>query len=242
MPTNTSRYTFGFALTLCVCLSSLLSITHMLLRDTQQQSRLLDQQKNILVAADLPTDTPEKIQHIFQQQVQPLVIDSQGNIIEGQTAAQLQPNSPDLPLYRIVGHEDETSNQHQAQHAIAYVYPVVGKGLWSTLRGYLAVSPDGLKIVGVSFFEHEETPGLGGEISQPWFQNNFVGKLLHEAGKLVGIEVVKGKAKDHPSFSRRKDHLVDGISGATITGNGVTQMMYDGPAQYEPFFAKLRKK
>ncbi|MEM7589286.1 MAG: NADH:ubiquinone reductase (Na(+)-transporting) subunit C [Myxococcota bacterium] len=232
MRTNTSRYIFLFASVLCVCLSSVLSITHMMLRDTQEQSRLLDQQKNILIAAGLPADTPEQVQQLFQQRAQPLVIDNQGNEIAGKSPADLEPNSSYLPLYRIVGQE--------GNEVIAYVYPVVGKGLWSVLRGYLAVSSDGLKIVGVAFFEHTETPGLGGEISKPWFQNSFAGKLLHEAGKLVGVEVVKGKAKDHPSFSRRKSHMVDGISGATITGNGVTQMMYDGPAQYEPFFAKRR--
>ena len=232
MRTNTSRYTLAFALILCVSLSSALSITHMLLRETQQQSRRLDQQKNILIAAGLPANAPEQIQQTYQQQVQSLIIDQKGNEIAAETATQRQPNSPHLPLYRIVTPNNEVT---------AYVYPIIGKGLWSILQGYLAVTPDGAKIIGVSFFEHEETPGLGGEISKPWFQNNFVGKLLYKAGKLVGVTVVKGKAKDHPNFSRHKNHLVDGISGATITGNGVTQMLYDGPAQYEPFFAAIRK-
>ncbi|MEM7402554.1 MAG: NADH:ubiquinone reductase (Na(+)-transporting) subunit C [Myxococcota bacterium] len=238
MRKNSSHYTFLFAVLLCVCLSSTLSITHMLLRDAQQQSRLLDQQKNILVAAGLKPQTPEQIQQLFQQQVQPLVINSQGSIITGQDPADLEPDSPNLPLYRIAA----SQQQGQNSSTLAYVYPIVGKGLWSVLQGYLAVSPDGRTVVGVSFFEHEETPGLGGEISKPWFQNNFIGKHLYEAGKLVGITVVKGKAKDQPNFSRQKDHMVDGISGATITGNGVTQMMYNGPQQYEPFFAKLRSR
>ena len=123
----------------------------------------------------------------------------------------------------------------------AYVYPIEGLGLWGPVHGYLAVSPDGREVVGVAFYEHEETPGLGGEISRPWFQNNFVGKLLYRGAQLVGIEVVKGKAKDHVDFAKRGQHLVDGMSGATITGRGITSMLKAWPAKYEPFFLRQRK-
>lgn len=98
---------------------------------------------------------------------------------------------------------------------VSYILPFYGQGLWSTLYGYLAISPDGKKVIGINFYEHGETPGLGGEISNPLWTAKWVNKDIFLDGKI--IEVVKGQAS--------KSNQIDGISGATLTGKGVTNCM-----------------
>ncbi len=116
-----------------------------------------------------------------------------------------------------------------------YAIPISGKGLWSTLYGYFAIEPDGVTAKGITFYAHKETPGLGGEVEKPWFQNNFVGKrFIDEDGNLVGIKVIKGKADPGSLYE------VDGISGATITSKGLESFLVDDLEKYEPFFRKIR--
>lgn len=98
---------------------------------------------------------------------------------------------------------------------VSYILPFYGQGLWSTLYGYLAVTPDGTKVVGINFYEHGETPGLGGEISNPVWDAKWQGKDLYNGSAI--LHVVKGDAS--------KSTEIDGISGATLTGNGVTNCL-----------------
>jgi Na+-transporting NADH:ubiquinone oxidoreductase subunit C len=120
------------------------------------------------------------------------------------------------------------------QEVKAYVIPISGNGLWGLMKGYLALEPDLTTIKGVRFVEHVETPGLGAEAEKPWFTNNYIGKkILDEGGKLRPIKVAKGKAG--------ADDEVDGISGATLTGKGITQFMEKDLQAYEPFFQILRR-
>ena len=118
-----------------------------------------------------------------------------------------------------------------------YAIPISGKGLWSTLYGYFAIEPDGITAKGITFYAHKETPGLGGEVDKPWFQNNFIGKkFIDENGKLIGIKIVKGKADPENAYE------VDGISGATITSKGLESFLIDDLKKYEPFFRKIRNR
>ena len=114
-----------------------------------------------------------------------------------------------LPLY-ISDNKDAT------------MFPISGKGLWSTMYGYISLKDDLNTILGITFYKHGETPGLGAEIDRAWFQDNFKNKLLFDEGEnFVSIKVVKGKADG-------SHHAVDGISGATMTSNGVTKLLsYD---------------
>ena len=125
----------------------------------------------------------------------------------------------------------------------AYAFPIVGKGLWSTLYGYFALEGDLNTVRGITFYKHGETPGLGGEISKPWFQENFAGKrILDDDGSLVSVSVVKGFAADQYSDPGDLEHHVDGISGATITARGVSAMVKEALEQYEPYFSSIRSQ
>jgi Na+-transporting NADH:ubiquinone oxidoreductase subunit C len=121
------------------------------------------------------------------------------------------------------------------------ILPVYGKGLWSTLRGFLALDPDGNTVRGLQFYEHAETPGLGDQIDKPEWQAQWPGKKLFGAGEEPVIEVARGKADPaSPQFA----HEVDGLSGATLTGRGVTNLLryWTGPDGFGPYLARLRSE
>ena len=107
------------------------------------------------------------------------------------------------------------------------------------MYGYFAIEPDASTVKGITFYKHKETPGLGAEVDKNWFKNNFIGKKLVDIeGSLVSIEVVKGYVSDTDPNAM---HKVDGISGATITGKGVTTFLKSDLEKYEPYFAKIRR-
>jgi len=236
-------YTVAFATGICVVCSLALSGVSGALSARQEENRVLDRQKNILVAvgydaAEIAAMPREQIAKTYSDNVEELVIDANGKPkpdvklsslpARVATGEEVDP-SAGLALYR-------RRDPANPAASLAFAFPVAGKGLWSTLLGYLAVKPDGDEVVGLTFYKHGETPGLGAEIEQPWFRQNFVGKRLYRDGVLVGINVEKGAAADKPSFKENGAHMVDGISGSTLTGNGVSKMMRVVPRRYQPFF------
>lgn len=115
------------------------------------------------------------------------------------------------------------------------ILPVRGKGLWSTLFGYLSVEPDGNTVRGLKFYEHAETPGLGDGIDRPSWQALWTGKQLTNADGEPQIEVVRGQAPADSTYQ------VDGLSGATLTGRGVQNLVnfWTGPEGFGPFLGQL---
>ncbi len=247
-------YVIGFAAAICVVCSLLLSVVSGSLSSRQEQNRILDRQKNVLMAAGYDRqelnrlaaqrtttaagEPSTELQKLYSDSFEEIVVDRQGNVVEGKTPADLAPKAQSmeepgehLPLFRQRDPQDPTKT-------LSFIYPATGKGLWSTLFAYIAVRPNGSEMVGIAFYAHGETPGLGAEIERDWFTSSFQGKQLYDNSKLVGIEVVKGKVADRPGVAAQ--HAVDGISGATITANGVTRMMRVVPRMYDPFFQQQR--
>lgn len=121
------------------------------------------------------------------------------------------------------------------------ILPVHGYGLWSTMYGFLALESDLDTVSGLRFFEHAETPGLGGEIDNPRWQAQWSGKRLYdEAGSYV-LQVLKGRV---PEGAADLQHKVDGLSGATITSRGVDNLVrfWVGEQAYGPYLARLRRE
>ena len=110
--------------------------------------------------------------------------------------------------------------------------------MWSTLKGYLALDNCLQSVVGITFYEHKETPGLGGEVDKPWFQDQFPEKLVYANGKYKDFRVVKGKVVD--VYPKGADHAVDGIPGATMTSKGLQRFMNGDIATYRPYLDQLR--
>ncbi len=122
----------------------------------------------------------------------------------------------------------------------AYVVPIQGNGLWNIIKGYIALDLDLNTVKGISFYEHAETPGLGARITEDWFKENYIGKhILDPQGQLVSITIAKGRVEDSIPENKR-DHWVDGISGATLTCKGVNQFLLADLQKYEPYFKTLR--
>jgi len=117
----------------------------------------------------------------------------------------------------------------------AMIFPIEGKGLWSTLYGYIALAPDANTVVGITFYDHGETPGLGGEVDNPRWKSLWPGrKVFDERGNPV-IQVKKGSAGP----PAKDPHQVDGLSGATLTSRGVTALVqfWLGENGYGPYLA-----
>ena len=234
---KSSLYTFQFALIICVICSFLLALVSEGLRSKKELNREMDIKRNILKVVDLAEPLPKKagvatIKNIYDEKIQEAVIDPEGNIVEGRIPSSIEEGEKLYPLFIY----EENGNKK------AYAFPIIGKGLWSTLYGYLSLEPDAVTVRGLTFYQHGETPGLGAEIEKDWFTDNFKGKKIWDIKelKLEPVAVVKGKVEDKIPTGER-DHYVDGISGATMTSKGVTEMVDRELRKYEPYFSKVRK-
>ncbi|MBN2683909.1 MAG: NADH:ubiquinone reductase (Na(+)-transporting) subunit C [Pontiellaceae bacterium] len=205
--------TLTFAAVICVACSLLLSGTAAILKTRIASNEKFDEQRNIVKAfginvADKNAWPREKIEAAFQNNVTKIKIDG------------------GLPLY--------TWTEDGADAPSKYAFPISGKGLWSILYGYVAVEADLETIAGITFYKHEETPGLGAEIEKAYFQDQFVGKKLYEAGLPTEFTVVK------PGMAQSNIE-VDGISGATLTSQGVQNLLRKDAAAYADYFKTLRE-
>lgn len=132
-----------------------------------------------------------------------------------------------------------------------YVIPINGYGLWDAIYGYLAIAPDGNTIIGMTWYDQKETPGLGANIADAPWQNLFFGKQIFQPGAdgkvdfktaPLGITVVKGKVSEVLGDVPKAKSAVDGMAGATLTGNGVNDAFKNVLAPYRPFLLKLQNK
>jgi len=234
-----NSYVFFFAAVVTVTCSLLLAAAANLLRDRQQENITLDIQKNILASAGIGSEKGQQLARkeildLYDKYIRSKVITRSGEEVTDKTVEQLDPKKDTnlLPLYYA---EDNG-------RITAYIIPISGKGLWSTIYGYLALASDLNTVKGITFYKHGETPGLGGEIVKQWFTDNFKGKkILLPGGKLVSITVVKGKVQEKIAPDEAY-HYVDGISGSTLTGRGLTKFLKQDLETYEPYFEKLRNQ
>ncbi|MDE0890998.1 MAG: NADH:ubiquinone reductase (Na(+)-transporting) subunit C [Planctomycetota bacterium] len=247
-----NKYILGFSLALCLVSSLVVSTVHVNVREKQIENAAADQKSQVLQVAGLLAAgeklESEEIDAYFEE-IEILIVNRvSGEIIEGadadvdsRSAAKTTAGGSDAPEV----HAKATGVKRLANELRAYriqvegheclVLEISGNGLWSTLLGYIALSPDTLEVRGITYYSHKETPGLGGEVDNPRWKAQWPGKRALNADGDVLIEVIKGKAKD-------KDRQVDGLSGATITTRGVNNMLklWLGEHGYGPFLAKQR--
>ena len=251
----TAAKPFYSVLILAFACSALVAGAAVGLRPKQETNRQLDRRKNILYAARL-YDADKPINELFAN-IETRVIELESGkyvdetTIDPSTYNQRKAAFTDQLGTEIPAEADTASIGRQEKYSLVYlvrengklsqvVLPVRGKGLWSTLYAYVAVDADLTTIRGVSFYEHGETPGLGGEVSNRAWQNLWQGKQLYKDGT-VALEVAKGSvAKDSPQAPYR----IDGLSGATLTSNGVSGLLefWFGEHGFKPFFAQLKNE
>ncbi|CCB90609.1 putative Na(+)-translocating NADH-quinone reductase subunit C [Waddlia chondrophila 2032/99] len=205
--------------------------------------------------------TRQEILDVYQHRFIPALVDNKGNIETFKEAGVDQEKyledykksgyykQPEKLIYKILPNPVNEKNEDAAP--IGYVIPVNGFGLWDAIYGYLAVETDGATVIGISWYEQKETPGLGANIAEEAWQKNFYGKKIFQPdsqGKInlesapVGITVVKGEVKTVLAGSPKENVAVDGMPGATLTGNGVTDAYRDVLSAYRPFFIKVHNK
>lgn len=147
-------------------------------------------------------------------------------------------------IYEILPNDEQ-------KKPIGYVIPVNGYGLWDAIYGYIAIAPDGVTVIGISWYDQKETPGLGANISEKPWQSLFPGKKIFQEsanGEIdlktspIGINVVKGRVNEVLGDSPKAKSAVDGMAGATLTGNGVISAYKDVLSAYRPFFIRINKE
>jgi Na+-transporting NADH:ubiquinone oxidoreductase subunit C len=216
---------------LCIICSVLVSATAVGLKQKQILNKKLDQKKKILQVCQIAF-TPDSIDALFSDNIQSRLVD----LRTGEYVAKTENGNLTVDTYslRKVLQTDATDLENdpaglggkRENHAVVFLYakenqviiPIRGRGLWSTLFGYVALAEDASTVSGLTFYAHRETPGLGGEVDNPDWKAQWPGKAAIEDGQVV-IEVKKqGQVTD----SRRQ---VDGMAGATITTQGVHRLV-----------------
>ncbi|MBC8311291.1 MAG: NADH:ubiquinone reductase (Na(+)-transporting) subunit C [Candidatus Marinimicrobia bacterium] len=233
MPKKTNPFIFIGILT--VTSSLLLSLAATQLKSYQDYNVDVDKKKNVLkcIGVDVLVLSSESILSEYNSRISEIITDLDGNNIESVKFSDLQFSENKMTGESIYSYDGNNYLPiFKSSSPEATIIPISGKGLWSTLFGYFAVDNDFNTVRGITFYQHSETPGLGGEVDKGWFQNNFVGKKIkNDDGDLVSVKVVKGKSGDDI-------HGVDGISGATITSRGLTNFLFRDLTKYTPFFNK----
>jgi Na+-transporting NADH:ubiquinone oxidoreductase subunit C len=216
----------AFTVAIALVCSLLLTGAATGLKERKLRNVAVDRQKNILKSVGLlnpdQQSTVAQIERLYQDKIRCYAMDGTGRIVGGESDA--------MPVCFYV---------KDAQPA-AYILPVDSRGLWGKIRGYMAIEKDGKTVAGFSVYSHNETPGLGGEIEKPWFQENFVGKrIVDEAGDFAAVGIAKGKVADAIAVDRQANY-VDGISGATLTGKFLTGGLKEVLLDYEPLSEQFR--
>jgi Na+-transporting NADH:ubiquinone oxidoreductase subunit C len=244
---NKNGYTIIFATISCVFCSILLSGANVLLKERQDINKKIDEQRNVLMAAKLADSetTAESIATFFAASEGEKALVN-GFMIKSATGEKDESVSVEAYLKKPKDYKDHSLvYECTLKGKESYILPIVGVGLWGKMYGFLALKPNGDEVLGISFYKHQETPGLGAKITDDWFKEQFEGKrLLEKEGdydSYKGITVLKGFKVANLSEAE-KPYAVDGISGATITSVGVMDIMKkDIREKYLPYF-KLKNK
>lgn len=268
MDKNSNRFVVVFQTAVCVVLAVLLAATYNGLKDNIVANESFDKQKNILKAVGLWDPATEsgksrkELEALYQKWMRPVVLEVKRGVVEQRVkrggeervdrvervqdvveteigideladALREEAKKPKAQRRELVPFYTRVD---EAEQPVGFCIPISGYGLWSTLYGYLALEADGNRVTGITFYKHGETPGLGGEVENVRWQQSWRDKrILGADGGVIGVEVKKGgAAADDP-------HAVDGLSGATITGDGVTVFVKHDLETYAPYLRKVSK-
>ncbi|ELU8562051.1 TPA: Na(+)-translocating NADH-quinone reductase subunit C [Vibrio parahaemolyticus] len=248
------KKTLGVVIGLSLVCSIIVSTAAVGLRDKQKANAVLDKQSKIVEVAGIEANG-KKVPELYAEYIEPRLVDfATGEFVEeaadGSKAAnydQRKAAKDNATSIKLTAEQDKAKIIRRANTGIVYlvkngddvskvIIPVHGNGLWSMMYAFVAVETDGNTVSGITYYEQGETPGLGGEVENPSWRAQWIGKKLFDENHKPAIKVVKGGA---PAGS---EHGVDGLSGATLTGNGV-QGTFDfwlGDMGFGPFLAKVR--
>lgn len=241
---QSNGYLIIFTVAMTVICAGLLAGVAELLKPQHKKQVELDKKSQILGAVrNIPEGTD--VLEMYDKLIEGVVVNHKGEIVtEDKDGNELdatfvnvekqfkKPNPEDklFPVFKYMSEVEEGKVD-------AYIVPVYGNGLWDNIWGFIAIQPDMNTIKGAVFDHKAETPGLGADITTEKFQSRFEGKQIFDDGEVESVLVLKGESNDIPEDEK---HKVDGLSGATMTCNGVTNMLEKYFKFYEPYFKKIR--
>lgn len=234
---QSNTYIIVFSVVLTIILGLLLSGTSQVLGPLQQEAIALDKKKQILgaviSASEIEAMTPQQVNDFYANRISATVVDLSGKEISGIEAEKVEiakdykrpADQRQYPVFMFHAEGNPVAVE-------SYIFPLYGAGLWDAIWGYIALETDMNTIGGITLAHASETPGLGARITEGEVQSRYVGKkIFDESGALVAVQMQKGEGKDYSADA----HKVDGMSGATITGNGVNNMLKAYLGHYEAY-------
>lgn len=257
MQRNGTLYTIVFTAAVCGICSILVSSAAVGLKSRQQANQVLDRRRQVLAVSGLTTAemamTADAINQTFEENIKARIVtlqtgeyddsvdptkfnqrDASADPTRSRPAPPNQSGIMRLPNQALIYHVIREGKVEQI------ILPVEGTGLWSKLYGYLALDSDTNTVRGLTFYEHGETPGLGGEIENPRWQGLWPGRKVYTGDWVPAIRVIKG----HAGTPEADPHRVDGLSGATLTGRGVENLInfWLGDAGFGPYLRRVRER
>jgi Na+-transporting NADH:ubiquinone oxidoreductase subunit C len=232
MDINKNSYTVVFVSIMVIIVAAALAYAAIGLKPFQDSNIVLEKKQNILSSVGITIDRENAAAKYSEYIKSGIVLNNKGEEVEGSAfdidlskEMKKDVNTQLLPLFIS-----------QIDGATSYIIPLRGKGLWGPIWGFIALKDDLTTVYGAVFDHKGETPGLGAEINQPFFQEPFAGKTIFEGLNFTSIKVVK------VGYSKGDMHAVDGISGGTITSDGVTDMLSERLSMYLAYFEKIKAK
>ncbi len=254
LPNDNIVKTIGVAALLCLVCSVIVSGAATLLKPTQVANALLDKKNNILAVSGIDL-TGKSVADAFSQ-IETKVIDMATgeftDAVDPVTFDQRKASKDSDYRVELSGDQDVAQIGGRSKYASVYlvkegdavskiILPIKGYGLWSTLYGFIALEGDANTVSGITFYEHKETPGLGGEIENKKWQASWDGKKIVDASGQPVIQLIKGTVSPE---TPRAEYKIDGLAGATLTSNGVTNLVqfWMGEDGFGPYLEKVRAK
>jgi Na+-transporting NADH:ubiquinone oxidoreductase subunit C len=247
---DSTQRTLLVAVVLCIVCALVVASAAVMLKPAQVANKALDRKANILAAAGLLVPG-ESIETQFEQVTTKIVDLRTGKFTDDIPVKGFEQSkvAKDTDTSIALGDDDLAKIKRREDYAMVYligkeghfdkvILPVRGYGLWSTLYGFLALENDFNTVAGLGFYEHGETPGLGGEVDNPKWKALWPGKEIYDDGE-VAIQLVKGNVDASTPGAVNK---VDALSGATLTSRGVSNLLrfWMGELGYEKFLSNLR--
>jgi Na+-transporting NADH:ubiquinone oxidoreductase subunit C len=249
----------GVALGVCFVCSIFVATAAVYLKPRQDANRRLEQRRNVLIAGDLMQEKAD-VEKIFSDKIRPVLVELKTGeqLPEDKMTGELAVDKFDVkrlsknPKFNqvIPADRDKAGLKQIPTHMMLYlvkegdktlqiIFPVWGNGLWSVMYGFIALDRDLKTVKGFTFYEHGETPGLGGEVDNPRWKASWKGKIAFDETGALKLKVLKGLAPDGAASE------IDGLSGSTLTTRGVDDMIafwFGETGYYRPFLDKLRQE
>lgn len=254
-----TKYIVGFAAAICVVCSIFVAGSAVALKERQDLNAVVDKQKQVLKVAGLLKEgeavTAAEVGQRFESNLVPRIVNletgtydasvdvasfDQERAAKDPATSEAAPADNPAKVQRVPNHALIYQLKDEKDEIKALILPVEGKGLWSTLRGFIALAPDTTTVMGLTFYSHAETPGLGGEVDNPKWKALWPGRKVFDESWTAKLEVVKGQAGPAAEDPFR----VDGLAGATLTSRGVTHLVqfWLGDEGFGPYLKNFREK